>query len=312
MSKKVIFIDTVHPVLQDEFERYGWECYDYTRQSKEEIEKDIASFQGLVIRSRFKIDKEFIDKALNLKFIARSGSGMENIDYSYAQQKGIKCFNAPEGNRDAVGEHAIAMLLALFNNIIRGDEEVRKQQWNREKNRGHEIKGKTVGIIGYGHTGSAFAKKLSGFECTVLAYDKYKTGFSNEFVQEASMDKIFKESDIVSIHLPLTEETHYLVNDEFLNNFQKKIYIINTARGKILKTKDLVKNLKSGKVLGACLDVLEYEKTSFENLDEVSEDLKYLFNSHKVILSPHVAGWTFESYYRLSKILADKILNEFK
>src|SRR5690554_4763743 len=238
---------------------------------------------------------------------------MKNIETELAAARNIRCFNSPEGNRDAVAEHAISMLLALFNQLIQADAEVRKGEWNREKNRGIELKGKTVGILGYGFMGEAFAQRLQGFGVNIIAYDKYKSGFGNDFVQEVDLPTLFERTDVLSIHLPLTEETTFMVDDDFINRFKKPIYLINTARGKNVKTNDLVTALKSGRVLGACLDVLEYEKTSFESLkaEELPEAFQYLKSSNKVILSPHVAGWTHESYVKLSSVLAEKILSQF-
>jgi D-3-phosphoglycerate dehydrogenase len=266
-------------------------------------------YDGIVIRSKIKITKEIIDKATNLKFIARAGAGLENIDVIYAQSKGILCLHAPEGNRDAVGEHALGMLLSLFNNLCKANKEVREGKWIREGNRGVELMGKTVGIIGYGNMGSAFADRLKGFGVTVLVYDKYKKNFGTDFIIETSMKEIFEKADVISIHTPLTDETHYLIDDVFINNFKKNIYIINTARGKCLNTADLVKNIKSGKILGACLDVLEYEVVSFENLDvaNLPEPFQYLIKSDKVMLSSHIGGWTIESNEKIARVLAEKI-----
>jgi len=307
---KILFIDSNHPSLHQTLEKTGHVChlqYDWT---KEEIIQNIHSYDGIIIRSKIKITKDILDKATNLKFIARAGAGMENIDVAYAESKGIKCIHAPEGNRDAVGEHALAMLLALFNNVLRADKEVREGKWLREENRGVELMGKTVGIIGYGNMGSAFAERLKGFGVNLLVYDKYKTNFGNECIQESSLERIVDEADIVSLHVPLTAETERMVNDTFINSFRNNIYIINTARGKCLNTDDLVMNLKSGKVLGACLDVLEYEMTSFETLDVtmLPAAFQYLTQSDKVILSPHIAGWTIESHRKIAMALVEKIL----
>lgn len=309
MIKKVLFIDSVHPILEQRLTKLGVVCeHDYT-STKSEIEAKINNYQGVVIRSRFTLDKTFLDAATSLKFIARSGAGLENIEVDYVEKKGVKIIHSPEGNRDAVGEHAIGMLLMLFNQLKKGDAEVRKAVWDREGNRGLELSGKTIGIIGYGFMGSSLAKKLAGFDCTVLAYDKYKTGFGNENVQEVSLEELKADSDIISIHLPLTKETQYYVDANFINSCKKPFYLINTARGNHVKIADLVQGLKSGKILGACLDVLEYETKSFEtiNKNQLPEDFVYLMQSDKVILSPHVAGWTVESYVKLSSVLADKI-----
>ena len=312
-SGKILFLDSVHEILQNKLEADGFVCEQDYKCSKAELAEKIGAYVGLVIRSRFILDKEILEKAKNLKFIARSGSGMENIDTTYAQKSGILCLNSPEGNRDAVGEHALGMLLNLLNKISIGDKEVKAGKWLREANRGTEIGGKIVGIIGFGNTGSSFAKKLQGFDCEILAYDKFKKGFGNERIKEVSMDEIFSRSDIVSLHIPLSSDNHYFVNDDFLKSFKKHIWLINTSRGEVLETSALVKNLKSGKVLGACLDVLEYEMKSFENLNinSLPDDFKYLASAENVILTPHVAGWTKESYEKLSSVLYQKIVSAF-
>lgn len=306
---KVLFIDSTHPHLQITLEKNNFICHQALSLSKSEIEEKISDYEGILIRSRFEIDSQFIDKAINLKFIARAGSGLENIDVSYAKSKKIKCFNAAEGNRQAVAEHSIGMILSLFNNLNVSDQEVRNGKWNREKNRGIELSGKTIGIIGFGNNGSAFAEVLEGFGVKILSYDKYLETYS----YQSSMQKIYKHADVVSLHIPLTEETKYLVNKDFIEKFEKNIFIINTARGKCVNTKDLVMKIKDRKVLGACLDVLEYEKISFEQLSESGEnqDLRFLLENKNVILSPHIAGWTQESNLKISEILSEKILSEF-
>lgn len=314
--KKIAFIDTVHNVLQKGLEKAGWICDDLTQTDKSQIDSIIQNYQGIVIRSRFSLNEEFLSKATALEFIARSGAGMENIDVPYCQKRGIQLFNAPEGNRNAVAEHALGMLLSLFNNLNRCDAEVRKGIWQREGNKGVELDGKTVGIIGYGNNGSAFAKKLKGFDVRVLVYDKYKIGFGNDQIIESDWATIKKEADVLSLHIPQNEETISLVNDELIQSFSKSFYLINLSRGKIVKTESVVKAIESKKILGACLDVLDYEKSSFENmfddLKNLPDAFKYILNSDKVILSPHVGGWTYESYYKLSKVLLDKIVNQYK
>ena len=304
-SMKILFIDNVHPLLKHELEKENHTCDIAYDKSKVEIEKIISNYQGIIIRSRFKIDKQFIDRGSNLKFIARAGSGLENIDVNYAENKNIYCYNAAEGNRQAVAEHALGMLLSLFNNLNKADQEVRNGIWEREGNRGIELAGKTVAIIGYGNNGSAFSQLLKGFNVSILAYDKYLKNYP----YKSTMESIYKDADIVSLHIPLTEETTYLVDNNFINKFKKDIYIINTARGKCLNTKHLVKALENRKIKGACLDVLEYEKTSFENLkkESFSIDTQYLLNSKKTILSPHIAGWTNESNIMISRVLLEKI-----
>ena len=309
----MLFIDSVHAILEERLTKLGVICeHDYT-SNKQEIEAKINNYQGVVIRSRFTLDTTFFNAANNLKFVARSGAGLENIDVAYAEKVGVKIIHSPEGNMDAVGEHSIGALLMLFNQLKKGDAEVRKGIWDREGNRGLELSGKTVGIIGYGFMGSSLAKKLMGFDVTILAYDKYKVGSlkteDRSWVTEVTLEQLKAESDIISIHLPLTEETNYYIDTHFINSCAKPFYLINTARGNHVKTADLVQALKSGKILGACLDVLECETKSFETIsaEQLPQDFVYLTQSENVILSPHVAGWTVESYIKLSSVLADKI-----
>ncbi len=289
----------------------GFVCDLFYDRSTEELKKLIPDYDGIVIRSKFKITKEIINSSPKLKCIARAGAGMENIDLIAAKEKNIICVNSPEGNRDAVAEHALGMLLMLFNKLKKADAEVRTGKWLREENRGVELGGKTIGIVGYGNTGSAFAKKLQGFGVTILVYDKYKKNFGNEFVKESTIEEIFKKTDVLSLHIPLTDETNYLVNEAFIKRFAKNIYIINTARGKCLNTNDLAKNIENKKVLGACLDVLEYEAISFESVDffNLPLPMQYLLRSDKVILTPHIAGWTKESNVKIAEVLARKIIN---
>lgn len=310
---RTLFIDSVHPILEEQLSASNFQCeHDYSSSYSELISK-IDQYQGIVIRSRVLLDKPFLSAASSLKFIARSGAGLENIDLVAAKELGITVFNSPEGNRDAVGEQAIGMLLMLFNHLKRSDAEVRKGVWLREENRGEELAGKTVGIIGYGMMGSALAKKLSGFDCKVMAYDKYKKDFSSEWVEECTLEELQAQSEVISLHLPESDETNYFVNDEFISNCAKPFVLINTARGKNVEVKALVKALKAGTVKGACLDVLEFEKRTFESLkqEELPSDFRYLTQAENVILSPHVAGWTKESYIKLSTFLAEKILAKF-
>ena len=306
---KILFIDTVHPLLKQELEKENHICDSAYNKSKTEIQLIISNYQGIIIRSRFKIDKQFIDCGSNLKFIARAGSGLENIDVEYAENKNIHCYNAAEGNRQAVAEHALGMLLSLFNNLNTADQEIRNGVWEREGNRGIELAGKTVAIIGYGNNGSAFAKVLKGFNVKILAYDKYLKDYS----YKNTMESIYNEADIVSLHIPLTEETTYLVDDKFINSFEKNIYLINSARGKCTNTKHLVTALENGKIKGVCLDVFEYEKTSFENLSQegFTNDMQNLMNSKNTILSPHIAGWTKESNVKIAEVLLNKFTSDF-
>jgi len=302
---RILFIDIVHPFLKQELEKQNYICETAYDKSKTEIQEIIHNYQGVIIRSRFIIDKEFIDYASELKFIARAGSGLENINVNYAESKNINCYNAGEGNRQAVAEHALGMLLSLFNNLNKADQEVRNGKWEREENRGLELSGRTIGIIGYGNTGSAFAQILKGFDVTILAYDKYLT----EHPYQSTMESIFKQADIVSLHVPLNTETTYLVNDEFIHKFEKDFYLINTARGKCVNTKSLVLALEKGEIKGACLDVLEYEKKSFENLNQegFTAEMQDLLDSPKTMLSPHIAGWTQESNVKITEVLLKKI-----
>ncbi len=308
---KVVFLDTVHPILEERLSTHGYHCVQAATLSRSECEQAVHDADGIVIRSRFRMDASFLDHALRLKFIARSGAGMENIDTAYCETRKIQLFNAPEGNRNAVGEHALGMLLSLLNRLHLADREVRNGKWDREGNRGVELDGKTIGIIGYGNNGSAFAKKLRGFDVQVLAYDKYKTGFGDAFVKESTPAALFEACDVISFHIPQNDETLFMANTAFFEAFRKPVYVINLSRGKIVETEALVKAMDSGKVVGACLDVLEYEPASFENLfdRELPEAFQSLLRSEKVILSPHVGGWTHESYFKLSDVLADKILS---
>lgn len=310
---KVIFLDSVHPILKERLTAKGYACIDAYTLSEADCKRAIEQADGIVIRSRFTLNEAFLRDATNLKFIARSGAGMENIDERYCHDRSIVLFNAPEGNRNAVGEHALGMLLALLNKLHKADREVRTGKWDREGNRGYELDGKTVGIIGFGNNGKAFAKKLRGFDVKILAYDKYKQNFGDHFVMECTLNAIMENADIISFHIPQNAETLFMANDLFFSQFQKAVYLLNLSRGKIVETSALVKAMQQGKVIAAGLDVLEYEKTSFEAFDEekMPDDLKYLIDSDNVILTPHVGGWTKESYFKLSNVLADKILEHF-
>lgn len=305
---KILHIDSNHPTLWAQLEEAGFVNEADYKSSKEEVEVKIANYHGIVIRSRFDIDRQFLDAAANLHFIARVGAGLESIDCDYAAEKGIHLIAAPEGNRNAVGEQALGMLLSLFNNLNKADREIRNGQWVREGNRGHELDGKTVGIVGYGNMGKSFAKKLRGFDVEVLCYDiKPFVGDAN--AKQVSLEELREKADVLSLHTPHTPETHRLVDAAFIDAFKKPFWLINTARGKSVVTKDLADALKSKKILGAALDVLEYEKSSFEQLftTDIPEAFQYLLDSDNVLLSPHVAGWTFQSHERLAQVIADKI-----
>ncbi|HEA30137.1 MAG TPA: hydroxyacid dehydrogenase [Leeuwenhoekiella sp.] len=294
--------------MLDQLNKAGFENDEDYTSSKEEIEGKIAHYQGVVIRSRFKIDKAFLDKATRLKFIARVGAGLESIDEAYAAEKNVQLIAAPEGNRNAVGEHALGMLLSLFNKLNQADAEVRAGQWNRESNRGLELEGKTVGLIGYGNMGKAFAKKLKGFDCTVICHD-IKENLGDENATQVPLKELQEMADVLSIHTPWTPLTDKMINAEFIHQFTKPFWLINTARGKSVVTEDLVEALRSEKILGAGLDVLEYEKLSFENLftETLPKPLQYLIGAKNVLLTPHIAGWTVESKIKLAQTIVDKI-----
>lgn len=309
MDIKILHIDSNNPIMMRQLQQLGFVNHEDFISSKEEIENKIQDYNGIVIRSRFKIDKTFLDKATNLQFIARVGAGLESIDCEYATSKNIALIAAPEGNRNAVAEHTLGMILSLFNNLNRADREIRSGHWKRESNRGHELDGKTVGIIGYGNMGKWFAKRLRGFDVEVLCYDiQENVGDAN--AKQVSLAELQQKADVLSLHIPWTPDTDKMVNASFIDAFAKPFWIFNTSRGKNIVTADLVTALKSRKVLGAGLDVLEYEKLSFETLFQgktTPEAFQYLLEADNVILSPHVAGWTFESHERLAQTIVDKI-----
>ena len=307
---KILHIDSNHPLLWEQLEKAGFQNEADFTSSKSEIEAKIHNYQGIVIRSRFKIDKDFIDKATNLKFIARVGAGLESIDCVYAESKNIHLIAAPEGNMNAVGEHALGMLLSLMNKLNRADKMVREGNWVREGNRGYELEGKTVGLIGYGNMGKSFAKKLRGFDVEVLCYD-ILPNVGDENARQVSLPELQVKADVLSLHIPWTSLTDKIINTNFINSFAKAFWFINTSRGKNVVTDDLVEALESRKILGAGLDVLEYEKLSFENLfidTEKPKAFDYLLQAENVLLTPHIAGWTFESHEKLAQTIADKII----
>ena len=306
---KILHIDSNHQLLWEQLEQAGFQNEADFTSSKEEIEAKIHNYHGIVIRSRFKIDQTFLDKASNLQFIARVGAGLESIDCEYAVAKGIHLIAAPEGNANAVGEHAIGMLLSLFNKLNQANSEVKSGHWNREANRGLELEGKTIGIIGYGNMGKSFAKKLRGFDVTVLCHD-ILTDLGDENATQVSLAELHEQADVVSLHTPWTPETNKMINAYFINQFKKSFWFINTARGNSVVTEDLVKALQSGKILGAGLDVLEYEKGSFETLFEGEKPaaFTYLLQAENLLLTPHIAGWTVESHQKLAQTIVDKII----
>ncbi|MCK0179812.1 2-hydroxyacid dehydrogenase [Flavobacteriaceae bacterium S0862] len=316
---KILHLDSNHPLLINQLNDLGFTNHEDYTSSKEDIEAKIYEYDGLIIRSRFTIDKQFLDKATNLKFIGRVGAGLENIDCDYAESKGVYLISAPEGNRNAVGEHTLGMLLSLFNKFIKADKEVRQGKWLREDNRGIELDGKTVGLIGYGNMGKAFAKKLRGFDVDVLCYD-IKPNVGDDNAKQVTLIELQNKADVLSLHTPQTTLTTNMINTEFIDVFKKPFWLINTARGKSVVTSDLVKALKTGKILGAGLDVLEYEKASFENLFknnvtssavEMPVAFQYLIKAENVLLTPHVAGWTIESKEKLAQTIVNKIKMKF-
>ena len=309
MIKKILIVDDLHPVFKEQAELLGFEVDDMPLITREETLEIIKNYVGIAVRTKFRIDKALFDAAPSLEFVARAGAGLDNIDEALAKERKIRLLNAPEGNMDAVGEHATGLLLSLMNNFRNADQQIRNGKWDREGNRGYELKGKTVGIIGYGFMGKSFAKKLKGFEVNVIAYDKYKTGFSDEFVKEVSMEEIVRQSDALSLHIPLTVETRQMVDEEYLFHFRKPIFFINTARGEIVNTKAILNALQQRKILGAGLDVLEAEKFPLLADQEWYEELRH---SDKVILTPHVGGWTFDSYRKISEVLATKLQAAYK
>ena len=310
---KILHLDKNHPLLIKQLTDAGYKNEEDYTSSKPDIEQIISEYDGIVIRSRFKCDATFINAATNLKFIARVGAGLESIDIPYAESKGITLISAPEGNCNAVGEHTLGMLLSLFNKLNKADLEVRKGLWHREENRGIELDGKTVGMIGYGNMGKAFSKKLKGFDCKVICYD-IKEHVGDKNATQVSLKTFQKEVDVVSLHTPWTPITNSMVNSNFINQFSKSFWLLNTARGKSVVTSDLISALKTGKILGAGLDVLEFEKSSFESLfsNETPTSLSDLLSMENVILSPHIAGWTLESKEKLAQVIADKIVRKFQ
>lgn len=311
---KILHIDSNHPMLLQQLEDAGFNNDSDFTSTKEEIEAKIQNYNGIVIRSRFKIDKLFLDKATNLQFIARVGAGLESIDCDYAISKGIHLLAAPEGNKNAVGEHSLGMLLSLMNKLNSADRLVRQGKWIREGNRGYELENKTVGIIGYGNMGKSFAKKLQGFDVEVLCYDILEN-VGDKYACQVSLKEIQEKADVLSLHIPWTPETDKMVNTQFINSFAKPFWFLNTSRGSNVVTSDLVEALIKGKILGAGLDVLEYEKLSFENLfidSETPAAFKFLLDAENVLLTPHIAGWTFESHEKLAQTIVYKIVSLFK
>lgn len=311
---RILLLDDVNPVLTEKLSNAGFILDIKPDLDYNSVCSVIGEYEGIILRSKIIADRKLIDTGKKLKFIGRVGAGMEIIDVEYAESKGIACINSPEGNRDAVGEQAVGMLLSLCNKLNKADREVRNKIWDREGNRGIEIKGKTVGIIGYGNMGRAFAQRLSGFDVTTIAYDKYLKNYSDKYATEVSLQYLQEHSDIISFHVPQTEETIYMFDEEFISGCKKQFILINTARGKVVHTDSLVNAMKSGKIFAVALDVIEYESFNFQDFmcDNMPDSFNYLVNSQNVILTPHIAGWSVESKYKLSSVLADKIIQYIK
>lgn len=312
--KTILITDNTHAVLAQRLQEAGHNVIIDTAVDYDSLLARIDDYDAIVVRSKIIIDRRFLDQAHRLRCIGRVGAGMETIDVDYAEARGIRCLNSPEGNRDAVGEHAVGLLLSLLNNIARADAEVRRGLWQREANRGLELGCRTVGIIGFGNMGASFARCLRGFGCRILAYDKYKTDYAPDYVEEVMLEQLQREADVLSLHVPLTDETRHMVNGSFLGCFAKPIMLINTSRGAVVDTPALVAAMKEGRVLGAALDVIEYEKMTTDGLDieHLPDAFRYLLQAPNVVLTPHVAGWTVESKYKLAAVLADKIIEALK
>lgn len=308
---RILVTDSTHPILHGLLRQAGHEVVEDTTLNYDTLLSVIPQYDALVVRSKIIIDRPFLDRAHHLRCIGRVGAGMETIDVDYAESLGIRCLNSPEGNRDAVGEHALGLLLALFNNIARADAEVRQGLWQREANRGLELKGRTVGIIGFGNMGSAFAQRLQGFECNIIAYDKYKpAGYAPAYVQEVSLHELQQRAQVLSLHVPLTPETRHMVDYPFIQRFRHPFHLINTSRGAVVDTPGLVRALDEGLILGTALDVIEYEDMTRDglDLDHLPDAFHYLLHSPHAVLTPHVAGWTVESKEKLASVLAQKII----
>ncbi len=308
--KKILFVDENHPILHETLINLGYHCSLFWDKPIDELINILPQYHGIVIRSKFTLTKDILQNATQLQCIGRVGAGLENIDVAFATQNNIVCINAPDGNKTAVAEHTLGMLLMLLNKLHIASNEVKNGIWKRAENRGTELASKTVAIIGYGNMGNSFAQVLSGMGCKILVYDKYKNGFNTPKITESFLQQIFEEADIVSLHVPYNEETKWYINNQFISSFKKSIYVINTARGKCLNTINLVEHLKNNKIIGACLDVLETESVSFETMSynsELSEAINYLKKCERVILTPHIAGWTHESNYKMSEIIAHKM-----
>ena len=308
---RVALLDDFSPLIQQTLSNWNWQVINGQNWSLKDYKKNASQLEGIIIRSKFPLSKEHLLMAKKLKFIGRPGSGLENIDLKYCKENNIEVFRSPEGNRDALAEHTLGMLLSLFNHLNIVDIEVRNNVWEREKNRGTELKGKVMAIIGYGYMGKAFAQRLMGFEMEVIAYDKYISGFGNSHVEEVSLEEIFQRADIVSLHTPLSTETIGMMNSSLFEKFKKPIVVINTARGKSLVVEDLIDSLNSKRIIGACLDVLDIESSNFNLNKATSQSFEKLKKFNNVILSPHIAGWSYESKEKMAQVILEKIRQNF-
>ncbi|WP_124642626.1 2-hydroxyacid dehydrogenase [Amniculibacterium aquaticum] len=307
---RILQLDKNHPLIAQQLMDKGFVVDEDHQSTYDEVLRKINNYQGIVIRSRIPLDENFLRNSSHLKFIARVGAGMENIAVDVAEELGISLINSPEGNRDSVAEHVLGMLLMLMNRFNIATSEVKQGIWKREENRGDELMGKTVGIIGYGNMGKATAKRFSGFGCRVIFYDILEN-IGDNYAQQVSLEELKSQAEIISLHIPITKETHYLIDEKFIDEMKNNFYLVNTARGKNVKTNAVVSALKSGKIKGVCLDVLEFEKASFESLDHQNEDLNFLLQSDQAIITPHIGGWTVQSKEKLAQFIVDKIVKEF-
>ena len=308
---RIVLLDDFSPIINQTLSNWNWQVINGQNWTLEDFKKHASEIEGIIIRSKFPLGREHLIMAKKLKFIARPGSGLENIDLKYCKKNNVEVFRSPEGNRDALAEHTLGMLLCLKNHLNIVDDEVRNDIWERERNRGTELKGKVMAIIGYGHMGKAFAQRLTGFEMEVIAYDKYISGFGNSHVEEVSLEEIFQRADIVSLHTPLSTETIGMMNSSLFEKFKKPIVVINTARGKSLVVEDLIDSLNSKKIIGACLDVLDIESSNFNLNKATSQSFEKLKKFNNVILSPHIAGWSYESKEKMAQVILEKIRQKF-
>ena len=308
---RIVLLDDFAPIINQTLSNWNWQVINGQNWTLEDFKKHASEIEGIIIRSKFPLDKDLLTMTKKLKLIARPGSGLENIDLKYCKENNIEVFRSPEGNRDALAEHTLGMLLCLKNHLNIVDDEVRNDIWERERNRGTELKGKVMAIIGYGHMGKAFAQRLTGFEMEVIAYDKYISGFGNKNVKEVNLEEIFQRADFVSLHTPLSNETTGMMNSSFFKKFKKPFIVINTARGKSLVVEDLIDSLDSKKIIGACLDVLDIESSDFSLNKTKIKSFEKLKKFNNVVLSPHIAGWSYESKEKMAKVILEKIHQKF-